>query len=455
MEIIWFALEAWFHTNDAKINSVLGIFIFIESIVSLWLQYVTYEASYYGWKRFLKWWIAVIVIGGAILIAAGVIFIIVAIAQSSSNFDATWSSLSSSTQKYFDNSQSTMKRTYQIYTIVASIFCIIEGVMYIIQFICLAILIAKLPQKFKPAIKGSLPPPHYHGIDQLEEQPKIDIIAKKKSKKSKAKKKEELKNNPKEMQPISIVNPAEERMALGGPLGPPGAQGAPGTLSLNEMRRPGTAGARDQFEKDNQFGASGRDRFGFTDTYQRRPLTSGTGKMDRSVHLDRVGEAREEHEYDGEYDNDFNRDRYDRDRYNRTPGADSRFDRSPIKDDRYDRSSMRDDRSSMRDDRYDRSPMRDDRYDRSPMRDDRYDRTPMRDDRYDRTPDRGFGRSQDKDYDRDTTENITIFLNKALLKIKSKSKFFFTIFLLFLHKSPFFVIILTNFLALISSPHHK
>jgi len=187
LEVMCFVQEVCFHVDNVKINTVLGLIFFIGSVLSLVFQFLTYEVCFYGWKRVVTFWIIATLVVAVFHILVGIIFIIVTLANSSSFYSDMWDELSTSDKNYFDNNESDMEDAHVLNSMLASIFVIIEGVLYIIQFICMIIYRGYVTSNIP--VTGKLPPAQMHGYDDMEEQPFINIHRKAKRKTNKKNKK--------------------------------------------------------------------------------------------------------------------------------------------------------------------------------------------------------------------------------------------------------------------------
>ena len=283
--------------------------------------------------------------------------------RSDSFYDDVWNDASTYTKSYFDD-QSDYEDTFVRNSMVASVCCIIEGAIYVIQFLMMLALVASLSYDFKLPVKHSMPKPENHGYDEMEVQPFIVVKGTIKKKKSKAKKKEESKNNPQDIQPIGQdvappgvgINPFENQpLGPGDQMLPPGPRFEPADVGGRNAFQQDEYDDRPRFSRDSRrLDAPEMQRFSSTQQYQGRPISRG------NPNLDKIQEERLDDQYD---------QRYPRQDDRRGFGRRSDFDRRNNEDSKsYHGGRQRDDSRSG----YDR-PSYDDYPERS-RQDDRYSR---------------------------------------------------------------------------------
>ena len=388
LQIICFFRQACFYTDDTLISAPVGIIFFIFSVANILVELIAYEVTYHTWKRFLKWYMFVILGCCIALIALGIIFLIYTLARGSSFYNDVWNDASAYTKEYFDNSQSEYEDTFMINSILACIFIIIEGAIYIFQFFMTFTLVASLSDNFKPPVTHKMPDPEPHGYDEMEVQHFVLVKdAKKKKNKSKAKKKQEAKSGPQDLQPIAA--PGEQA--------PPGVGDNPfqdqpiGPGDQNLPPRPGIDDGRSSFNPNDNLDVDRGHRFSATMQHNSRPFTGGNRG------LERIDEEENRPSYDRQNRSSYGRDdRPPFERDNRTPFE--RDNRPQFEQDR--RPPFEQDRDFRKSGpsylenrpRYDNQPF--ERANRPPYdRNDQYDRSPDRRGDDDRTPHSRGGRN--------------------------------------------------------------
>jgi hypothetical protein len=90
-------------TGGINVEVNAGYIFFCQTFVVIVISYLSYEATFYGWKQFLCIWIPFNLLYAIFLIATGITFIALTMMKDVDDFTIIWNSLSTYGRLYFDN----------------------------------------------------------------------------------------------------------------------------------------------------------------------------------------------------------------------------------------------------------------------------------------------------------------------------------------------------------------
>lgn len=118
---------------------------------------MNYESVFYGWKRFLIPWSLFNLIYGLVLLGGGIAYLVLSQMKGEGDFSEQWDSLSTYGRTYYDNEIGKLVKLYQTNMICITIFAIVEGALYCLEFFLLFILMIMIPRGWKPIVKARMP----------------------------------------------------------------------------------------------------------------------------------------------------------------------------------------------------------------------------------------------------------------------------------------------------------